>query len=158
MFFGTWNASEIMPQLATGMLFGSVLLVMFSVLIVKVFYLMTLSRALKNCSPQARKSYPGMIWLELIPVIGVVWSFVNVIQVSGSIGNEFRRRNIASEDSPSIMLGIIACILGVGTAVFPFAGVAGVICWIIYWMKISDYCHILRTGVHYNNPQQPNCC
>ncbi len=125
--------------------FLTVGLILILVILVKIFYLMALSRALHCCSAQNRKISPGMVWLEIIPVIGFIWAFVNVIQVSGSLGAEFRSRGIEQQDNPSMVLGIVACALNVGSSVLPFAGIAGLICWIIYWVKINSYANSLLT-------------
>ncbi|MBN2063315.1 MAG: hypothetical protein JW745_00820 [Sedimentisphaerales bacterium] len=130
------SGSETSVFLAVG-------LILILVILVKIFYLMALSRALSCCSARNRKISPGMVWLEIIPVIGFIWAFVNVIQVSGSLGAEFRTRGIEQPDNPSMVLGIVACALNVGSSVMPFAGIAGLICWIIYWVKINAYANML---------------
>lgn len=45
-------------------------------LIVAIFYILTLSRALQKCSPQLRTMKPGMVWLLLIPLFNVLWQFL----------------------------------------------------------------------------------
>lgn len=41
-------------------------------LVVAIFYLLTLMRALQKCSPQSRTMQPGMVWLLLIPLFNLI--------------------------------------------------------------------------------------
>ena len=136
--FNEFNFNGAEPFIAGGII-GFVFLVFALILIVKIFYLITLSKALKCCAPECQKMAPGMVWLEIIPILGMVWAFINIVQVSGSLGDEFRRRQIPAEDSPSMVIGVIGAALMLGGGAIPFAGIAGLVCWIIYWVKISGY-------------------
>jgi hypothetical protein len=112
------------------------------VLVVMVFYLLTLQKALNRCSPENRAMAPGMVWLQLIPVFGLVWQFFNVINIAKSLGAEFQKRGIAEDPQPGKTLGLVTCIL-VCCGFIPFLGmlisIGTIICWIIYWVKIAGY-------------------
>ena len=138
-----FNGNE---TLFAGGVIGIALLFFTITLIIKIFYLFTLSKAIKCCAPECQKMAPSLVWLEIIPFLGMVWAFVNYVQVSGSLGNEFRRRQIPCEDNPAMVIGIVAGALTIGASVFPFAGLAALICWIIYWVKISGYTRTLASG------------
>jgi hypothetical protein len=107
-----------------------------------IFYILTLVKALRRCSPETRRMRSGWVWLLLIPLLDVVFHFFIVREVSGSLGAELRRRDPNSYGNPGQGVGMATCILGV-VAVVPFppsavpAAIAGFICWIIYWSKIA---------------------
>jgi hypothetical protein len=111
-------------------------------LAVMVFYLLTLQKALSRCSPENRAMAPGMVWLQLIPLFGLVWQFFNVINLAKSPGAEFQKRGMAEDPQPGKTLGLIMSILCC-CSVIPFLGIliaiGALICWIIYWVKIAGY-------------------
>jgi hypothetical protein len=117
-------------------------------LIPGVFYLLTLQRALARCSQQARTTSPESVWLMLILVINV----------AKSLGNEFARRGIASADPESgKSLGIAMCVLSV-CGLIPWLGraaaFAGLFCWILYWVRVSDLSRIIAIPFPPTQPSQ----
>jgi hypothetical protein len=119
------------------------LLVLVFMLVPAVFYLLTLQKALARCSEQARTTSPESVWLMLIPLFNVVYQFILVANIARSLSNEFARRGIAHADrEPGKSIGIAMCVLNIG-AVIPVLwiplGLAGLVCWIVYWVKIADF-------------------
>jgi hypothetical protein len=112
-------------------------------LIPTIFYLLTLQNTLHEVSYENRKMQPGQVWLTLIPLFGIIWQFIIVNNIADSLKLEFAQRNInVGEDRPGIGIGLAYCIL-VCCGIIPFLGIltglAGFICWIIYWVKIGDF-------------------
>lgn len=108
-----------------------------------IFYLLTLQNTLNEVTDENRKMQPGQVWLALIPLFGIVWQFIIVNNLADSLKAEFALRNInVGEDRPGISIGLTYCIL-ICCSIIPilgiFAGIAGFICWIIYWVKISGF-------------------
>jgi hypothetical protein len=101
---------------------------------------------------------PGQVWLVFIPVFGIVWSFMMIGFIADSLANEFRQRNITvSEERPGYNLGLTYLILRL-CGIVPLLGIlallGALICWIMYWVKISEYIKLLENS----NPmymQQP---
>ncbi len=123
--------------MAVGFLIGLAI-----VLIPFIFYCLTLQKALNRCSPENRAMSPGMVWLVFIPLFGIVWQFFNVINVAKSLGAEFQKRGIAAEPQPGKTLGLVMCILfccGIIPLAGAFCSLAGLVVWIIYWVKIAGY-------------------
>lgn len=121
---------------------GTIVLSIFA-LPVGIFYLLTVRNALWKCSPESRTMSPGNVWLLLIPFFNLGWHFVVVMNLVKSLRNEFERRGFCTaEAEPGQTLGPAMCILG-AAGVIPVIGLlfglAGMVCWIIYWMKISKY-------------------
>jgi hypothetical protein len=115
-------------------------------IVVGIFYCLTLQKALSRCSPQNRTLSPGLVWLLLIPIFGLIWHFFIVINMAKSLHAEFVSRNILEEQSPGQGIGLAVCILHVVAVVLgfhrflgPLVGIAGLICWIVYWVKIAGF-------------------
>ena len=127
--------------LGVGLLFGALIgLAIF--LIPMVFYILTLQKALNKCAPENRAMQPAMTWLLLVPLVNIVWSFFVVINMAKSLGAEFQKRGIAEEAEPGKKLGMIMCIL-LCCSIIPilgmFCSLGGLVCWIMYWLKIVGF-------------------
>jgi hypothetical protein len=112
-------------------------------IVIAIFYLLTLSRTLALCAPQNRTIQPGQVWLMLIPLFGIIWNFIMVNRIADTLANEFRMRNIQSnEQRPGYQAGITMAICG-AIGIIPYIGsIAGIvqfIMWIIYWVKMSGF-------------------
>ena len=107
-----------------------------------IFYMLTLQKALNRCAPENRAMAPGLVWLLLVPLVSIVWHFFVVLNVAKSLGAEFQKRGIAEETNPGQKLGLIMCIVfccGIIPIVNLLAVPAGLICWILYWVKIAGF-------------------
>jgi MFS family permease len=117
-------------------------------IVASVFFLLSLQRALQLCAPANRSMEPGEVWLCLIPLLNFVWIFLTITGVSGSLRQEFESRN-SPQDDYGRGIGLAYCILMV-TSIIPLIGVltglAGMVCWIIYWARISGYSRTLERG------------
>lgn len=125
-----------------------VILVVIAVgLVLPIFYLVTISRALASVSEQHRRMSPGLVWLNLIPVFSLGWHFYTVVKVRDSLVAEFRAKGITDRNNGGFALGIATSVLYV-VCVIPsisyFAILPALICWIIYWLKLSTYRSMLR--------------
>jgi len=108
-----------------------------------IFYLITMQNTFNEISPENRKMEAGLVWLTLIPLFGLVWQFIIVNRMADSLKLEFAKRNIKEvEDRPGISLGLTFCIL-FACSIIPLlgflTGIAGLVCWIIYWVKINGF-------------------
>jgi hypothetical protein len=87
-----------------------VLIIFATMLVPKIFYLLTLQKALNRCSPECRAMNPGMVWLLLIPLFNLVWQFIVVLNMAKSLGAEFRKRGLPEEPEPGQTMGLIMCV------------------------------------------------
>jgi divalent metal cation (Fe/Co/Zn/Cd) transporter len=108
---------------------------------IAVFYILTMQKALNLAGPRHQKMQPNMVWLMLIPVVNLVWHFFVVKHVSDSI-KSWAAENGASVDDAGYTVGLITCIAHC-CGIIPFinllAGPVGLICWIIWWVKIAGF-------------------
>jgi hypothetical protein len=132
-----------------GILFFFLIILLIIILLLPVlFFLVTLQNIFNAVSPENRKMDGGLVWLTLIPLFGLVWQFIIVNRVADSLKLEFVKRNIlVQEDRPGINLGLAYCILFC-CCIIPLLNIiavfAGLICWILYWVKINEYKSRLR--------------
>jgi hypothetical protein len=107
-----------------------------------IFFLLTLQKAISRCALESRAISPGQVWLLLIPLFNLVWVFIVVGRVATTLGNEFRLRNMPAEPEPGKSIGLAWAICTV-CSIIPFlglfAGIAALVCWIIYWVKVAGY-------------------
>lgn len=112
-------------------------------LIPTIFYLITLKKTIKEVSVENRKINPNHVWLVLIPLFGLIWQFIMVKGVALSLKAEYKKRNISIiENKPGYTIGMAYCILFC-CSIIPIlgvlSGIGGLVCWIIYWVKIYNY-------------------
>jgi hypothetical protein len=107
-----------------------------------IFFLLTLQKALSRCEPGSRTMTPGQVWLCLVPIFNLIWPFFVVNALSDSLHREFTRRGMAEEPQPGRSLGMAVAILGV-ISIVPIlgfvTGIAALVCWILYWIKIAGF-------------------
>lgn len=126
-------------------IFGLISLGLF--LIPAIFFLLTLQNTLRAISPENRRMPPSNVWLLFIPLFNLVWQFIVVDRISQSIGAECARLNIPVTDpKPTYSIGlawnICSCL-----AFIPFlGGIASLVTFIIYWVKVSEYKKLIETN------------
>ena len=120
----------------------------FFSLVVGIFYLLTLEKALKNCAPASRTMKPWKVWLTLIPIFGFIWQFVVVMNIAKSLKNEFARLGIrCPEPTLGQNIGLAQCVCN--SCIFiPLLGrvaaIPGFVLWIVYWKRIASYSRVLE--------------
>lgn len=82
-----------------------------------------------------------------IPFFAVIWHFIIVSRISDSIKAESFSRNIElKETRPAYSIGLAMCIFNCTSIFSKVFGIFGIftvigflVCWIIYWSKITSY-------------------
>ena len=115
------------------------------------FFLLNLQNLLERVSPANRRMAPGLVWLNFIPLFHLGWFIYTVIKVRDSVSAESQSRGWMLDGDLGYNVGLTAGILWIAAFFIgwiPFIGwvlpLAGVICWIIYWLKTSDLKHRLE--------------
>ena len=135
------NAGELPPEFNV-IFIGAMLVVLAVALAILILYLRTLSTALSHCRSRNRTMEPGQVWLNLIPCWNIVWQFVTVARVAESLSNEFEDRGMRRDGDYGKSIGTAYCALNLAGAipfVGPFFGLAGFVCFVLYWVKIAGY-------------------
>ena len=132
-----------------------ILIVLF--LIPYIFYLTTLSSTIKLCAVHNQELSPGSVWRVFIPIYGAIWHFILVGKIADTIQKELTERNQEVLERPGYSIGItflVLQILGVIPMIGGLFSIAGLICWIIYWVKINDYKQrLLSTSPSFKTPE-----
>lgn len=119
-----------------------ILIVLAVVLIPYIFYLLTLQKALSRVSEPNREMSPGLVWLNLIPIFSLGWQIYTVIKIANSLRKEYGKRGIQEQGSFGYGIGLAFSILAI-VSIIPYIGtiaaLAGLVCWIIYWVQIAGY-------------------
>lgn len=110
-----------------------------------VLFLRTLSRALGLAGEHSRMS-PQLVYLNLIPLFNLGWLIYTVVRVSEAIKG---RCNEIGQDPGDggygVGLAYAICMLCV---ILPCIGIlafiAGIVLWIIYWVKITDCIKLMQ--------------
>ena len=127
-----------------------ILIALGLILIPKIFYLITLQSTFDTISVENRKMPSSNVWLLLIPLFATVWHFIVINNLADSIKAEANSKNInIDEPRPAYKEGLAMCILNClffipGLNIL--TGILGLICWILYWVKITSYKNILLTN------------
>ncbi|HEX4611896.1 MAG TPA: hypothetical protein VH092_27115 [Urbifossiella sp.] len=124
--------------------FGSVL-----GFILWVGLLAALSRLLGRVAPENRRMEPGEVWVNLIPVVNLVWAVVTVERVGESVRAELKARGLAKKrDAYGKTAGIIALVLIAVVLLLPPAGVVtlpfALIYAVGYWVQMNGYARRMR--------------
>jgi len=135
-----------------GPYFQIVLLLGF--LVPMIFFFLTQQQTLKLIHPLNRCMPPERVWLQLIPLFGLVWQFLVIIRISDSIRKElntptgdsiFAETSIPADHRPTYIAGMLYAALFCISVVpgFPFlkgiAALAAMAAWIGYWVQLSGY-------------------
>ncbi|RQO30527.1 hypothetical protein DBR32_13265 [Taibaiella sp. KBW10] len=138
-----YSSSYIYQNDLSGFAWLGIIAVLGVYVLIRVLYIMTLANTLKAISPENRAMPVGNVWLLLIPLFNIVWSFIVVNKLSQSILQETKVREFALRDAnPANGVGIAMSTLSCITFIpilGSLAGLAAFICWIIYWTQISSY-------------------
>jgi hypothetical protein len=146
------------------------LILLLALLIPVILFLLTEQSTLRTIRSENRLMRPGMVWLQMIPFFGLVWQFVVVVRIAGSIRNEiasWENDSILGTEAvaiaqgnnrPTIGIGLTYCTLGCAYIVtvfltgaagerpglFVFIGLAAAVCWIAYWVNLAGCKRNLR--------------
>ena len=117
-------------------------LVTFAIgIVIGIFYILTMQKALTLAGPRHQKMQPAMVWLMLIPLFNLVWHFFVVKNVSDSIKG-WAEEHGAQVDDAGYTIGLVGCIANC-CAVVPLinvlAGPAALVCIIIWWVKVAGF-------------------
>jgi len=123
-------------------------------LAINLMFLTTLKRLLEQCAPHNRLMEPGQVYLNLIPCFGAIWMFFTVSRVGQTLRNEFDERGNDLPGDYGQQLGISFAGLTLAW-IIPYIGwlfgLAGVICWIVYWVKMAEYNRHLSEEASYRD-------
>jgi hypothetical protein len=132
-----------------------------------VYFLLTQYRTLEAIRPENRRMPSGQVWLQMIPLFGLIWQFFVISRIADSIREElnsptgdsiFSENPVPSGERPTYAIGLAYSICFC-VSVIPIdlikgpASLGGIVCWIIYWVKLAEYKKKLKDrAVLFNAP------
>lgn len=139
--------------LAVSLVFTLIFLIPF------IFFLVAQQNVIKTVNPGNRVIKPGQVWLQLIPIYGLIWQFSVVRGIADSLRNELESRNRESKLGiwdggitdevnihPTFTTGQWYCIMNCITCI-PFVGFLtgffALALWIAYWVQLIKYKKII---------------
>jgi hypothetical protein len=128
------------PQALVPILIAMAPIILLILLVPMILLSVIVHRALARCAPSSRTMAPALVWLSLIPIVGLFWPFRVVHAVAASLHNEFVRRGIAAEPAPGKTLGMAYATLALLSAI-PLVNfvttLPAAVCWALYCIKIA---------------------
>src|SRR5262245_18712713 len=112
---------------------------------VHILFLLTMSRCLAQVSSRNRRMQPGEVWLCLIPIFGFAWTTIMILRIAESLDDEVYDRGLRGDGDYGKSFGIM-CIV---TAFL--CGPIGLVCFVLYWVKIAGYTKTLATRGGYDD-------
>jgi hypothetical protein len=106
--------------------------------VIRIFFLLTLSKCLKEIAPKNRQMEPGQVWLALIPIFDVIWIIIIAIRLADSLKDEYEDRGLTGDGDFGKTLGIVYIVSAF------ICGCVSLVCFIMYWVKIAGYSRTLR--------------
>jgi hypothetical protein len=125
-------------------------LLLAGLLVLKVLFLLSMSRCFREISPQNRKMEPGMVWLCLIPFFDMAWTIIMMLRLAESLDLEYEDRDLPPDGDFGKTLAIVHTVL-----VF-VGGLVSVVVLIMYWLKIAEYTRTLRQNPLYFHDAEDN--
>lgn len=143
-------------------------IVLVVALVIHVLFLLTLFRTQQSVNERNRELAPGMVWLTLIPLFGMIWAPIMVPKLSNSLRREFEDRGWGTDGEGFARTtgllwawgGIVNTLVSIVQNVAQFAdlkpvamglgllglplGLGVLVCWIIYWVQMYQYGKRLR--------------
>lgn len=123
------------------------LVFLLAVYAVLALYILNLQRCFDALQPAFRPQVPtALVWLGLVPYLGFLALIAAVVMLSVSLKKEGEARRTDAFGDGGLALGLAAAILSL-LSVIPFIGLllglAGLVCWILHWLKVSGFRRLL---------------
>lgn len=126
---------------------GIVLIALLIALAIGIMYLLTLQNLLKEMSSTNRTVEPANVWIQLIPLVNIIYGFILYPKISESLKNEYEARGMNESGDYIRSLGLAIPILSVVGIIFnqvaPSLGslinLVSLVVLIIYWVKASEF-------------------
>lgn len=127
-----------------GVVFGGVLAIIILIFIINIFFCLSLYSALK-CVPAEKRVFPAwLVWLMLIPIVGIIFAWMMEPFGLPKSFEAVLADNGEAIAKTKVLFGLgLAHVILMTVALFPFlkwiVGIAALIVWIIYWVKVVDF-------------------
>jgi hypothetical protein len=108
--FGNNNPGGPPPEGILAIVFGFyciLFLVIIAAFICRIILCIRMSQCLQAVHQRNRKMEPGMVWLNLVPMLDLVWVILSVLWIADSLKAEYDDRGLESDNDHGRTMGII---------------------------------------------------
>lgn len=142
----SYNAYESME---IGILIFMIIIGIGIYLAIYIPYLLNLQNLLKECNQKNLQGFsPSNVWLMFIPLFNIVYAFILYGKISEILRREFTYRGKNMQGDYGKSLGLTLAILPL-TSIVPIlgslAGIANLVVFIIYWVKMAEFKNTLKS-------------
>jgi hypothetical protein len=125
-------------------------------ILIKSLFAMAIIKTLNEVSEKNRKITPNLVWLLVIPGFNIMWNFFVAIRLSQSLKEELDERNFEVNGKPTLIIGLAYAIVSSSALFIPppkdvqnsllygVLGIAAIVTFVQYWMKINWYKKVLQ--------------
>jgi hypothetical protein len=125
-------------------------------ILIKSLFAIAIIKTLNEISEKNRKIVPGLVWLLVIPGFNVIWNFFVALRLSQSLKDELDERNFEVKVKPTLFIGLSYAIVWSSPLFIPpskdvqhnliygVIGIAAILTFVQYWMKINWYKQVLQ--------------
>ncbi len=149
LFIGKFSRADLERVILSDSFMNWRVVLSLTIIVLSIFFLVTLYRALKLSGTRNRTMSPGLVWLTWIPFFGFIWCVVTVFKVSSSI-KKWHKNILDVHNNGGLWLGLSVLIcfalhlfiiktyedtLKIGL----FLNIVTVALWTLYWQRIALY-------------------
>jgi hypothetical protein len=137
-----------LSKLSTPMLVV-LLLVFTTILIANIWYYRTLQRTMGVVSPSLRPCPPALIWLALLPYVGILWYMAYIIMLSLGLRKELAKRTLHGSGGLGISVAMVVLFLAcMVPALRLYAILPTMAMWIVHWQRMAMHHKLLAEPVY----------
>jgi hypothetical protein len=134
--------------------------------IIKSLFALAIIKTLNEISLKNRKISPALVWLLVIPGFNVIWNFYVALRLSQSLKDELDERNFEVKGKPTLFIGLAYAIVSSSALFIPppkdvehslvygIIGIAAIVTFVQYWMKINWYKKVLQNDLVENDEKE----
>jgi hypothetical protein len=135
-------------------------------ILIKSLFALAIIKTLNEISEKNRKITPTLVWLLVIPGFNVLWNFFVALRLSQSLKDELDERNFEVQGKPTLIIGLAYAIISSSALFIPppkdvqhslvygVIGIAAIVTFVQYWMKINWYKKVLQNDLVENDKEQ----
>ncbi|MBT2866598.1 hypothetical protein JQK19_05020 [Chromobacterium violaceum] len=115
------------------------------VLAVSIFYFLTLHQTMNSVDETRRPLAGGLIWLALVPGLGLIWYMVYILLLSSALKKELAQRQLPGNGAFGVSLALVILqVLCFIPYVNLLAAIPALVLWIVHWVKMAGYRKLLQ--------------
>ena len=126
---------------------GVMVLVVVSALALaaSIFYFLTLHQTMNAIGEERRPLAGGLIWLALIPGLGLIWYMIYTLLLSSALRKELAQRQLPGDGGFGISLALVILqVLCFIPYINLLAAIPALALWIAHWVKMAGYRRLLQ--------------